>query len=219
MESEYTMKVAMLGESGVGKTCLIERYAAGQFRDTQSTKGATFKPKVLKSLDGRIELKQMLWDTAGQEIYRSLAPFYYKDADAVVAVYDTTNLKSFEALSYWVNEVKQNGRADCLLTLAGNKCDCVDNEAVSLEAAKNFALANNAKLYLTSARDNLNVREMYIDLAMRKFPFLGKRFGFDDSKIVAGGDAKQQQKTKTGERVKLGPAKQTEDKRHKNCKC
>jgi len=177
------MKIAMLGESGVGKTCILDRYVSDSFNEfTDLTKGASFKAKSLKSPDEKIEIKQMLWDTAGQEIYRSLAPFYYKDADAVIVVYDITNEKSFDALAYWIGEVKQNGSPDCVLTIAGNKCDCVDAEKVDANKAREFAKGEKAGFFLTSAKDNLNVREMFVDIALRKFERLRKDFGYKDDK-------------------------------------
>ena len=183
MEPTYSMKIAMLGESGVGKTCILDRYVSDAFNEfTDLTKGASFKAKSLKSQDERIEIKQMLWDTAGQEIYRSLAPFYYKDADAVIVVYDITNEKSFEALAYWIGEVKQNGSPECSLTIAGNKCDCVDAEKVDANMARDFAKNEKAGFFLTSAKDNLNIREMFVDIAMRKFEKLRKDFGYKDEK-------------------------------------
>ena len=121
MENKSNMKIVMLGESGVGKTCILNRYINNTFEAIGSTSYAKFQSKVLYSSDNQYELKQTIWDTAGQEIYRSLAPFYYKDADGVVLVYDITNETSFNELSYWLDEVKENGKSDVLITVAGNK--------------------------------------------------------------------------------------------------
>ena len=180
------MKVAMLGESGVGKTCIINRYVSNTFKATESTKGASFKPRTLSSPDGKVEIRQMIWDTAGQEIYRSLASFYYRDADAVVLVYDITNQKSFEALSYWTGEIKQNGKQDVILAVVGNKSDRVEEEAVDVSLARQFAKDNKGNFFLVSAKDNLNVSEMYVDLAIRKFPHLKKVFSVGEGEEASG---------------------------------
>ena len=172
-----SMKIAMLGESGVGKTCIIERYFEDTFNECSvSTKGASLKSKVLKSADEQYEVKQLVWDTAGQEMYRSLAPFYYKDADVVIFVYDITNRQSYDGLNYWIDEVKQNGQTSTLFTIAGNKCDDIDNEKVEVNEAKAYAKQNNASLFLASAKDNVNVREMFTEAVIREFPELKESF-------------------------------------------
>ena len=171
----------MLGESGVGKTCLINRYIDDVFKIYPITKTASFKSHLMIAPYGNSEIQQMIWDTAGQEIYRSLASFYYKDSDAVIFVYDITNQNSFDQLSYWINEVKQHAGDNILLTIAGNKSDILENEVVDLGTVKEFAQKNSASFFLVSAKVNSNVREMYMDIAMRKFPELMLEFGFDNS--------------------------------------
>ena len=169
----------MIGESGVGKTCIINRYISNIFDSTDPTKAASFKSYSIPSPDGSTDIRQMIWDTAGQEIYRSLASFYYKDADAVILVYDITNEKSFIELDYWIGEVNLHGSKDIIVTVAGNKSDKIDDEKVDVITAKTFAKNNNASFFLVSAKENSNIREMYTELAMRKFPELQSTFGFD----------------------------------------
>jgi len=164
------MKIVMLGESGVGKTCILERYTSQTFQTTDTANHAYFKVHPLTLPDKTIKVIQTIWDTAGQELYRSLCPFYYRDADCVVLVYDITTQRSFEELEYWVDQVKENGRADIILAIAGNKIDRINEEAVSPEKAEKFAEKHGAVLYLTSALKNINIIEMYTELAIRKFP-------------------------------------------------
>lgn len=179
MDDKYRMKIAMLGESGVGKTCLINRYISNMFEKTTSTSSATYNSYSLHSPDGRTEIRQMVWDTAGQECYRSLASFYYRDADAVVLVYDIANIKSFEALDFWLKEVRAEAREDVLITIAGNKCDIMDKgEVVDLKMAKDFAKNNDASIFFVSAKDNTNVSEMYLELGIRMFPELRTSFQY-----------------------------------------
>ena len=104
-------KVVLLGEAGVGKTCIISRYISDSFeQNTASTNGASYTSKVIKFDSLGKQLSLDIWDTAGQERYRSLTKFFYKDAFVVILVYDITRKASFEAIrDYWYNEVKQNG--------------------------------------------------------------------------------------------------------------
>eukprot|EP00829_Urostomides_striatus_P018818 TRINITY_DN698_c0_g2_i2.p1 TRINITY_DN698_c0_g2~~TRINITY_DN698_c0_g2_i2.p1 ORF type:complete len:267 (+),score=91.18 TRINITY_DN698_c0_g2_i2:48-803(+) len=228
-DSGYAVKIAMLGESGVGKTCIIDRFVNDAFNEfTDPTKGASFKAKTLKSEKGTIEIKLMLWDTAGQEIYRSLAPFYYKDADVALLVYDITNEKSFEALQYWANEVKNNGKTGCLLTVVGNKCDNIDGEKVTPDIAKEFSKQVSGSFFLTSAKENTNIKELFVDLAMRKFPQFRADFGFEEQKPTinaeiapppAQSESKPEQ-SKGPNTFKLAPTQKTDvvkDKKKKKC--
>ena len=146
------MKIAMVGESGVGKTCLINRFVNNVFDNTEPTKAASFKSRTLTSSDGKTDIRQMIWDTAGQEIYRSLASFYYKDADGVILVYDATNRKSFDELNYWIEEINKHASKNVLLTIAGNKSDLIDDEEVDVLTAKEFAKKQNGSFFLVSAK-------------------------------------------------------------------
>ena len=188
-----TIKVAMLGESGVGKTCIIDRYASNTFNEySEPTKGASFKSKTIKAKDGTVEVKLHMWDTAGQEIYRSLAPFYYKDADAVIVVYDITSQKSFDALGFWISEWKQHSPQNCLLTIVGNKSDKIEEEKVSPASGKALADEKNATHYTVSAKENLNINEVFLDIIARRLPTMRDKFGLEgaasgiDSDIISG---------------------------------
>jgi len=109
-ENLKEFKIVLLGESGVGKTCIIKRYIKNEFNDKEfSTKCASFDTKVIK-LDAfnDIYIKLNIWDTAGQEKYRSISKIFYKDASAAILVYDITNKRSFEEIKeYWYNQVKE----------------------------------------------------------------------------------------------------------------
>jgi len=116
MEKEQNLKefkIVLLGETGVGKTCIINRYTKDDYEDAKfPTKGASFNSKVMQ-LDESEEsyIKLIIWDTAGQEKYRSLSKLFYKDANAAILVYDITNKKSFnEIKDYWYNQIKEYSR-------------------------------------------------------------------------------------------------------------
>lgn len=104
-------KVVLLGDSGVGKTCIISRYISGTFDSfSQSTNGASYASKVIKYENLNKQISLEIWDTAGQEKYKSLAKFFYKDASVVILVYDVTSKQSFENLkSYWYEQLKIHG--------------------------------------------------------------------------------------------------------------
>ena len=112
MDERYVpkCKVVLLGESGVGKTCMVTRYISGIFEQSVvSTNGATFARKLINYPNLRKSLLLDIWDTSGQERYRSLTKIFYKDAAIVVLVYDTTSKRSFEEMTnYWYNELKNN---------------------------------------------------------------------------------------------------------------
>ena len=173
------MKITILGKSGVGKTCIINRYTSNYFDQVKSTKAAYFKSRSLNTPDGTINIRQIIWDTAGQETYRSLASLYYKDANAVILVYDITDRKSFEDLSYWLSELNQHGSKNVLITIAGNKADIINEEKVSLTEAKEYAQKAGAEFFLVSAKEDFNVTEMFTDLAMRNYSKFKSRFGFE----------------------------------------
>ena len=174
MEDSEVMKVALLGESGVGKTCILDRYVKNTFNDTTTTEHAKFKSKIFTAPDNITKIRQVIWDTAGQEVYRSLANFYYKDADGIILVYDITNEVSFNELTYWINEVRNNVGKDVLLTIAANKSDKIDEEKVTVDIGRNFAESHGASFFLVSAKENINIAEMFIEMGSRKFSKLMK---------------------------------------------
>jgi Ras-related protein Rab-11A len=147
----------MIGEHTVGKTQLILRYAKNDFdMHAKTTLGVEFTPKTI-TIDGKI-IGAQLWDTAGEEKYKSLTKIYYKGAVGAFLVYDITRKETFDKIcSQWLNEVKNYSDANIVSILIGNKCDLKDNRQVQIEEASNFAEKNGIAFMETSAKDNTNV--------------------------------------------------------------
>jgi small GTP-binding protein len=157
-------KIILVGESGVGKTSIISRYIKNLYNDRQPP---TLSPLNLKKniiIDGyNIDLE--IWDTAGQEQYRSITTLFYKDALICILVYDITKKKTFESLqSYWHFSVSENGEKGIILGVAGNKSDLYEIEEVSEQEAKEYSDYINASFKLVSAKNNTSINELFKEL-------------------------------------------------------
>lgn len=147
-------KIIVIGDSGVGKTCLTYRFCAGKFPEkTEATIGVDFRERVVE-IDGE-KIKIQLWDTAGQERFRkSMVQHYYRNVHAVVFVYDVTNAASFRSLPAWIEECKQHALgAEVPRILVGNKCDLQDSVQVSTDVAQQFADVHSMPVFETSAKN------------------------------------------------------------------
>ena len=156
-------KVVLLGESGVGKTCIISRYVNNTYDEkSETTNGASYASKVIDLEQYKQSLRFDIWDTAGQAKYRSLTKFFYKDAAIAILVHDITRRDSFEEVrKYWYEQLKTCGEKNIVIGLAGNKCDMFDKEAVTEEEARSFANEIGAQFQLTSAFKNLGIEDLF----------------------------------------------------------
>ena len=163
MQYDKTCSILLLGDTSVGKTCLISRYANGVFReDYIQTVGIDYVSKQEIINDKNINIK--LWDTAGQERFKALTPTYLRGAEGIVLVYDVTNLESFESLKFWIESLKSNlGENSLPIVINGNKID-LDDRDVSSEDAKKFAQSNNFKYFETSAKSGIGVDELFREI-------------------------------------------------------
>ena len=162
-------KIVLVGDSGVGKTCLISRFITGNFdANVNTTNGASYASKTVEFPQFKKSLVLDIWDTAGQEKYRSLTKFFYKDALMVIMVYDITRRESYDNVkNYWYKEIQENGEKNVVLGIAGNKSDLYENEAVPDKEAREFAKSINAIFALTSAQNNSGVRKLFEDMGNR----------------------------------------------------
>ena len=152
-----SIKITLIGDSGVGKTCIIFRFISNEFSaNTLTTDGVSYSKKEITYNDKKIQLD--IWDTAGQEQYRSLGKHFYKDSFIVILVYNITIKESFDNLkNIWLEDVVNYGEEYKVLAVVGNKCDLYEQEAVSEQEARKFAEENNALFFIVSAKDGTNI--------------------------------------------------------------
>ena len=162
-------KVVLLGESGVGKTSIITMFMDNEFtEDQQTTTGATFSTKSLTYDKYNKEISFEIWDTAGQEKYRSLTKMFYKDATIAILVYDITRYDSFEQLrDFWVGQLKDNAPKNLILAIAANKSDLIGEEKVDEGEARQFANSIGAIFRLTSAKQQNGVEDLFRDVGTK----------------------------------------------------
>ncbi|XP_004705861.1 ras-related protein Rab-26 isoform X4 [Echinops telfairi] len=147
----------LVGDSGVGKTCLLVRFKDGAFLAGTfiSTVGIDFRNKVL-DVDGT-KVKLQMWDTAGQERFRSVTHAYYRDAHALLLLYDVTNKASFDNIQDWLSEIQEHAQRDVVLMLLGNKVDSTHEREVKREDGEKLAKEYGLPFMETSAKSGLNV--------------------------------------------------------------
>ena len=157
-------KLVFLGEQGVGKTCIINRFVYDSFdRNYQATIGIDFLSKTMYLEDRTVRLQ--LWDTAGQERFRSLIPSYIRDSSVAVVVYDTTSRASFLSSSKWVDDIRSERGDDVVIMLVGNKTDLADQRQVSVEEGLAKASEEKVMFIETSAKAGFNIKQLFRRLA------------------------------------------------------
>ena len=194
----HSIKITLLGSTGVGKTCIIKRYTEGSFdENSPSTTGGSYSSKII-TIDN-LNLSLDLWDTAGQEKFRSLGRHFYKNAYIVCLVYDITNNDSFIDLKEkWYNDLKTFGEKYTVLAVVGSKSDCYESETVSEEEAREFAKSIGAIFMLTSAKNGNNIDVLFETLTRK---YLGPDFFKKVQEMKdAKGEIKKVTKKKTKEK-------------------
>ena len=160
VNSDFAIKILLLGDSSVGKTCFLKRYTDNTFQDAYlSTIGFDFKFKFI-TLDNGKTVKVQLWDTAGQERFRTIAKSYYKGAHGIVLIYDVTNRKTYDNIRKWLNQIKDEASNKISIILVANKIDSEDRQ-VSVEEGETLAKASNLPIFEASAKDSINVEESF----------------------------------------------------------
>ncbi|GAB1605878.1 ras-related protein Rab-8A-like [Argonauta hians] len=161
---DYLFKLLLIGDSGVGKTCVLFRFSEDAFNTTFiSTIGIDFKIRTIE-LDGK-KIKLQIWDTAGQERFRTITTAYYRGAMGIMLVYDITNEKSFENIRNWIRNIEEHASKDVEKMILGNKCDMTDRRQVSKERGEQLAIEHGIKFMETSAKASINVEDGFFTLA------------------------------------------------------
>ena len=191
VKEDYKIKIIVVGDSGVGKTNLINRFASDKFdTNSKATIGVEFVYKTLK-INKEI-IKVEVWDTAGEERYRSITSSYYKGANGAIIVYDLTDEESFKNVESWMNEVIKKGKQNMQFLLVGNKKDLINDRVVTEQKGIDKAKELNMNLFEASAleKNNVNeafnflIKEIYLSIIKEKNVCLN-----NDDKVGQGGIA------------------------------
>ena len=159
---EMTIKILLVGDSSVGKTCILLRYSENKFQEQfLSTIGLDFKVKRMV-IDGK-PIKLQVWDTAGQEQYRTITKSFLRGADGILLVFDLTNQTSFDMVNEWMNSIKENASSTVDIFLVGNKCDL--DRVVTQDKIDEFKQNNNVPYFETSACTGFNIQETFTEMA------------------------------------------------------
>ena len=177
-------KVVLLGEAGVGKTCLIKQFTENKFDNTElSSLSAQYVSKTIDYLDTKKAIKFDIWDTVGQERFRSIAKIFYKDARVILFVYDITSKKTFDALiNFWYEELRNNLTENPIYAVVGNKNDLYMNQQVDTSDAKNLAKNLGGIFQLTSAKTNEGIKNLFDNIGKK---LLKPNYKYDENDNIA----------------------------------
>jgi Ras-related protein Rab-1A len=199
---DYLFKILLIGNSGVGKSSLLLRFADDTFTDNfMPTIGVDFKIRTLE-VDGRT-IKLQIWDTAGQERFKTITSSYYKGAHGIIVVYDITDKESFKNIDTWMNEVEKHASDNVSRILVGNKNDMEESRQVSTDEGKELADQYNIRFMETSAKESANVEEA--------FTLMTKEI---KSRVV---HTEARKPTQTGKKLAAPKNKKLEKKNGSNC--
>jgi Ras-related protein Rab-35 len=202
---DHLFKLLIIGDSGVGKSSLLLRFSDNTFSQNYiTTIGVDFKIRTI-DMDG-MRIKLQIWDTAGQERFRTITSTYYRGTHGVIVVYDVTNGETFSNVKRWLSEIDQNCDSVQRI-LVGNKCEDKENRVVLEEDARRLATAIKVDYYETSAKDNLNVQEMFNAITRQVLDF----------KLSAGNPSERNDENAGQSGIKLNSQQQKPRQRKKCC--
>ncbi|KAI9187855.1 GTP-binding protein [Blastocladiella emersonii ATCC 22665] len=189
---DHLIKLLLIGDSGVGKSCLLLRFTDDSFTPSFiTTIGIDFKIRTIE-LDGK-RIKLQIWDTAGQERFRTITTAYYRGAMGILLIYDVTDERSFNNIRNWIRNIEQHASVGVNKILVGNKCDVTEKKVISKEQGQELADEFGVKFIETSAKSNIGVEEAFFSLAkdIKKRLIDTQGPADDDKKIdITGGGAK-----------------------------
>ncbi|GMM49851.1 Rab family GTPase [Starmerella bacillaris] len=186
-EYDYLFKLLLIGDSGVGKSCLLLRFADNSYTDSYiSTIGVDFKIRTVE-IDGKT-IKLQIWDTAGQERFRTITSSYYRGSHGIIVVYDVTDMDSFNNVKQWFQEIDRYATEGVTKLLVGNKSDLTAQKVVDYNTAKEFADSMGVQFIEASAKDSTNVEQAFLEMARQikeRLPTNGSGGG-DKDKVNLG---------------------------------
>lgn len=166
MSHKYIFKYIIIGDMGVGKSCLMQRFTEQRFKqDLPHTIGVEFGTMIV-DINGDL-VKLQIWDTAGQERFRSVTRGYYRGAAGALLVYDVTRRQTFAHVATWLADARSNTNPHTVMILVGNKADLEESREVTVEEAQRFADENNLLFVETSAKNGTNVENAFVNTAKK----------------------------------------------------
>jgi Ras-related protein Rab-1A len=194
-EYDYLFKLLLIGDSGVGKSCLLLRFADDTYTESYiSTIGVDFKIRTIE-LEGKT-VKLQIWDTAGQERFRTITSSYYRGAHGIIVVYDVTDNDTFTNVKQWLQEIDRYASEGVNKLLVGNKSDLTSKKVVEYSVAKEFADQLAIPFLETSAKSATNVEQAFLTMAKQIKDRLGSTStpsGAAKSSTITPGQTVQQQ--------------------------
>ena len=188
-QNKVDIKIITLGDSHVGKSSLIVKYIDNKFSNAyMSTIGFDLKHKQINLKDGT-EAKIMIYDTAGQERFKSLAANYIKKANGILLVYDIADHSTFENIGMWMESITEEKGDKLPIVLVGNKADLEDERQVSYKEGKDLAENKGFHFYETSCKNGANVTECFLDLAELVYEKSGKKLSQNSNKKLENASA------------------------------
>jgi Ras-related protein Rab-2A len=164
MNFEYIYKYIIIGDSGVGKSCILLQFTQNEFdQNKENTVGVEFGNKII-SVDG-LSVKLQIWDTAGQEQFKSITRSYYRAVAGALLVYDVTNPESFANVKKWLDEAKQNANPELVVILCGNKIDLPGERKITTDQGKRLAGENQIFFMECSAKSRIKIDELFLTVA------------------------------------------------------
>jgi small GTP-binding protein len=172
---EILFRILIVGDSGVGKSCILLRFTQGIFSTSVDlTIGVDFATKTIQLFNKQVKLQ--VWDTAGQEGFRSITRSFYRNADGIFLVFNVNNRKTFDNCESWINEIRNNSPPEVLIYLLGNQCDLPGAKEVTPDDAKSFVNSRNLNGYIeTSAKEGLGINDAFHDFCSQIYKKAGGR--------------------------------------------
>ena len=211
-EDAQHFKLIFLGDQYVGKSSILNRFYQDKFeQDYQATIGLDFHSKNVSI--NNVPVRLLLYDTAGQEKFKSLIPMYIRDANIILVVYDITNKDSFIHTEHWVNETKDLKREDAIFVLVGNKIDLEENRIVSTKEAEDFATEKGFLFYEVSAKTGEKVEDLFNN---KIYPEMARKYNIGDED-EENGENDQQNAGNDNKGVKLNEPNNQQKKKGGCC--